>query len=122
MTDKVVCLLSSLDAEVQQLCAAILLNVSNQKPDKYESLYAASSPHNNNNVNSAHNTCTTVVLSSFESPSEDSGMIQTLLLVKHFGQDEEARRYAQPWIYEGEERGAGRLATHHVMLLPSSLV
>ena len=34
VTDKVVYLLSSLDVKIQQLCADILLNVSNQRPDK----------------------------------------------------------------------------------------
>ena len=34
VTDKVVYLLSSLDVEIQQLCAGVLLNVSNQRSDK----------------------------------------------------------------------------------------
>ena len=34
VTDKVVHLLSSLDVKIQQLCADILLNISNQRPDK----------------------------------------------------------------------------------------
>ena len=32
-------------------------------------------------------------LVSFENPTEDSELIQSLLLVKCFSQDEEARRY-----------------------------
>ena len=34
IADRVVYLLNSLDVEIQQLCADIFLNVSNQRPDK----------------------------------------------------------------------------------------
>lgn len=38
-------------------------------------------------------TCACIHVYSFETPTEDSEIVQSLLLVKYFSQDEEARRY-----------------------------
>lgn len=59
--DRIVRLLCSLDAEIQILCAGILLNILNHRPH------------------------------CFEAPAEDSEMIHTLLLVRHFSPSEEAK-------------------------------
>lgn len=96
---KVVVLLCSLEREIQNLCVSALLNLTTNKPEKYEFVF----------VNSYHNVVVTDVYcfvrtfwtidcqqllelrsSSFVTPD---GWIQPLLLINHFSLDNTAKRY-----------------------------